>query len=87
MLGFSLQKILVLALVVAAVWYGFKYIGRLQRVERGERRKDDMTMSERMRKATRERTGKSQDGVIEDTVKCNRCGAYIPVGTECSCKR
>ena len=30
MLGFSLQKLLVLATIVAAVWYGFRWVSRLQ---------------------------------------------------------
>ena len=30
MFGFSLQKLLVLAAVIALVWYGFKFVGRLQ---------------------------------------------------------
>ena len=31
MFGFSLQKLLVLAAIVAAVWYGFKWVSRLQK--------------------------------------------------------
>ncbi|MTI08291.1 hypothetical protein [Curvivirga aplysinae] len=87
MLGFSLQKIIVLGLLIAAVWYGFKYIGRLQRVDRGERKKGERTMGERIRKAARERSGVTDAEIIEDTEKCPRCGIYIPVGSECSCKR
>ena len=30
MFGFSLQKLLVLAAIVLAVWYGFKWVSRLQ---------------------------------------------------------
>lgn len=87
MLGFSLQKLIVLALVIGAVWYGFKYLGRLQRVDRGERKAGERTMGERIRKAARERSGVTDAEVVEDTEKCRRCGTFIPVGTECSCKR
>ena len=31
MFGFSLPKLLVLALVVAAIWYGYKWLGRVNR--------------------------------------------------------
>lgn len=34
MLGFSLIKLLVLAAIIAAVWYGFKWVGRYQQVQR-----------------------------------------------------
>ena len=32
MFGFSLTKLLVLAAIVAAVWYGFKWVTRMQRL-------------------------------------------------------
>ena len=53
MFGISFAKLLVLAAVIAIVWYGFKYIGRLQRIERGERRTSERSMGERLRKAAR----------------------------------
>ncbi len=31
MFGFSLPKLLVLALIVAAIWYGYKWLGRVNR--------------------------------------------------------
>jgi uncharacterized protein len=36
MFGFSLVKLLVLAAIVAAVWYGFKWVGRYQQVQRAK---------------------------------------------------
>lgn len=32
MFGFSLSKILVLAAIIAAVWYGFKWVGRVNQM-------------------------------------------------------
>ena len=37
MFGFSLQKLLVLAAIVAAVWYGFQWLSRLDRQRKAER--------------------------------------------------
>lgn len=34
MLGISLWKVVVLAAALAAVWYGFRLVGRLQRTHR-----------------------------------------------------
>ncbi len=79
----SVGKLLVLAIVIAAVWYGFKYLNRVQRVEKGERKGGERTFGERIRKATRQRTGESDTGVIEDTEKCAICEAYVSVeGTQ-----
>ena len=79
----SLGKILVFAVIVAAVWYGFKYLNRVQRVEKGERKKGERTFGERFRKATRARSGEQDTGIIEDTEKCTVCGAYVSVeGTQ-----
>ncbi len=36
MFGFSLPKLLVLAAIIAAVWYGFKWISRYQQVQQSK---------------------------------------------------
>lgn len=41
MFGFSLPKVLVLALIVAAVWYGYKWMGRQNKLRDEERGGDD----------------------------------------------
>ena len=46
-------KLVVLLAILFAVWMGFKYIGRLQRVEKGQRKSVERTFSERMKRATR----------------------------------
>ena len=33
MFGFSLPKILLLVVIIAVVWYGFKAIGRIQKAK------------------------------------------------------
>ena len=62
MLGFSLQKLLVLGLIVAAIWYGFKWVGKLDRD-----RKDRLRQS---------RDAAASDG-SQDLVECALCGTYV----------
>jgi uncharacterized protein len=62
MLGFSLSKLLVLILIVAAIWYGFKWIGRLDR--------------ERKAKLRESESGR-RDGTGRDLVQCAACGTYV----------
>ncbi len=89
MLGFSFTKIIVLVAVVAAVWYGFKYIERLQRIDKGDRRPTERSIGERLRKAARSKSGPHQGSgdpdVIEDTEKCRKCGVYISVDANSNC--
>lgn len=88
MFGISFGKLVVLIAVLAAVWYGFKYIGRLQRIERGERRPSERSMGERLRKAARGKgEGKSDTGQVEDTEACPVCNAYVSVDAVSNCGR
>ncbi len=74
MLGFSLQKLIALAAIIALVWYGFRWLSRYQQV-RKDREKDRLA---RARKAAPERTG-------EDLEPCPRCGAFVPAGGPHEC--
>ncbi len=71
MFGFTLQKLLVLAAIVTAVWYAFKFIGRLD-----QRRKREI-------KARRDSPagGAATDAVVaekpEEMVQCPVCESYV----------
>ena len=69
---FGFGKILVLAVIIAAVWYGFKFVGRLQ-AKRQEELKD----------ARRE--GNSKDA--GDMVKCPQCAAFVVAGGAAKCSK
>jgi len=69
---FGFGKILVLAVIIAAVWYGFKFVGRLQ-AKRQEELKD----------ARRE--GDFKDA--GDMVKCPQCAAFVVAGGAANCSK
>lgn len=74
MLGFSLGKILVLAVIVVAVWYGFKLIGRLEK-----RRKERAAEAARIRASEPPEAG--------DMVKCRVCDAFVLARGAMACGR
>lgn len=98
MFGFSLGKLLVLAAVIAAVWYGFKYVSRLQ--YQRERQAEAMDKVERRKDAARapkwsmrrgrdkQEADKGADGAAaQDMVQCEACKAYVPAKGARNCGR
>ncbi|WP_193370182.1 hypothetical protein [Pelagibius marinus] len=82
----SIQKLIVLAAVVAAVWYGFKFLGRLQAARKEEARLREKQGGRPARKAEAPKA-EAKGGEVEDLVQCPSCGAYIQAGTTCDCGR
>ena len=85
---FSLQKLAVFALIVAALWLAFRLVGHLER-RRGE---EQLRRRPRRRRFRLWRTGAvapedgggGDDGGVE-TIACPRCGVYVaPNGSSCS---
>ena len=71
MFGFSLAKLAVLALIILGVWYGFKYVGKLQADRAAQRVRD-------------ERRGA---GKPEAMVECTVCGVFMAPGDASHCGR
>jgi len=71
MFGFGFGKLIILAIVVAAIWYGFKFVGRLDQ--------------QRKRKATS--AGKKPSESIDEMEKCRVCGTYVVAGRATNCGR
>jgi tRNA U54 and U55 pseudouridine synthase Pus10 len=65
MLGFSLPKILVLAAIVALVWYGFKIFGRGRALEKSIKKGDISAENEKQN---------------VDLEECPICEAYVDAG-------
>lgn len=78
MFGFSLTKLLVLLAAILAVWYGFKYVSRLQ-YQREERAKlrDEINRGEAGERAAE----------VEDMAACPACKAYVPAKGARNCGR
>ena len=92
MLGFSIQKLLVLAGVIAAVWYAFKFVGRLQQARDAEAKAASGSkragFADHMRDWVSGRKGGGEaGGEAEDLVPCPRCGAYVAARGATSCGR
>lgn len=88
MFGFSLGKLVILAGILLAIWFGFKWVGkleadrkeRLRQAERqgrngGRREKDDGGMFDRFK---RKASGSREDGEVQEMVKDPKTGAYVP---------
>ena len=69
---FGFGKILVLAVIIAVVWYGFKFFGRLQ-----------AKRQEELKNAGRE--GNSKDA--GDMVKCQQCAAFVVAVGAAKCSK
>ncbi len=81
----SLQKLLVLAAVIAAVWYGFKFVGRLQDAREAEQKL--RAGGTRQPKARRRRAKQPAAPEAEDMVECPVCQAYVPARGASRCER
>ena len=75
MFGFGITKLLVLAAIVGAVWYGFKMIGRM---DAARKNKSGGRVN---------RGGQSAPVDVEDTVQCPTCGAYVVANATSPCDR
>jgi hypothetical protein len=67
MLGFSLAKLLLLAVLIAILWYGVKYARRIEQVHK------------QLRAELRRRQAAGGAGIAgaEELMKCRVCNAYV----------
>lgn len=76
---FSLPKILALIAIVGAVWYGFKFITRLDHARKDKVGDDHSART----KATEEKAASASK--IEDLVECKTCGTFVAAGSKPNC--
>jgi uncharacterized protein len=79
MFGLGFTKLLVLAILILIVWYGFKYTARIEAVKQSLRAE-----------ALRRRQGGGGDvrpaaRPVEDLVKCQRCGSFVAAQGAANC--
>ena len=85
MFGFSLQKLLVLAAVIALVWYGFKFVGRLQDQREANGGRGTRAARRKERGGPSAAEPRAQD--VEDMVACPVCQAYVQARGATRCDR
>jgi len=81
MFGLGFSKLALLVIVVLAVWYGFKYVGRVEEVRQNLKRARDA--ADRAQSRTRGRARIE----AEDMVKCRVCDAYVAASGAARCGR
>ncbi len=77
MFGFSLTKLLFTVAVVAAVWYGFKFIGRLNQARDAQAKLKGGPMD----------TGVAAAGATTELEACAACGAFVAAESAAACGR
>ena len=70
---FSLSKLLALAAIIAAVWFGFRFVGRL---DEARKRKLAEEKSRPGSPKADQRTAAKDEGVV-DLVRDDRTGEYV----------
>ncbi|MBK8906355.1 MAG: hypothetical protein IPM60_00125 [Rhodospirillales bacterium] len=84
MLGLSLSKVLFTALVILAVWYGYRWWTRVESRRRADleaRMRDEIGRSRGG--ATRRPAGRGAD----ELVRCAVCGTYVAASVPTRCDR
>jgi uncharacterized protein len=85
MFGLSLSKLLFTIVAVLAVWYGYRWIGRVLARRRAE-------LEEQMRLDIRQASKRGPGGSgatakAEDLIPCGSCGDYVPARGARNCGR
>ena len=70
MFGFSLTKLIFTAAVIALIWYGFKWVGRVQANREAEARA-------RLREGDASPADTRAEENAHDMVKCTVCGDFV----------
>ncbi|MDH5410376.1 MAG: hypothetical protein OEY16_03225 [Alphaproteobacteria bacterium] len=78
MFGFGFSKLAVLVGIVAAVWYGFKLVGQMEKARK---------QSQGKKPSHQARDGGKNPPEVEDTVQCPTCGAYVVAKAASPCER
>jgi len=72
---FSIQKLAVFALIVAAIWLGFRLIGSMDRRRKDRERRTRPSWRDRFMRGGGQ--GSQADLADVDMVACKACGAYV----------
>jgi uncharacterized protein len=78
MFGLSFTKLMLLAILILIVWYGFKYASRVEAVRQA-------LLSEALRHRQAGGTKRPAARPVEDLVKCARCGSFVSAQGAANC--
>lgn len=79
-----LVKILVLILVVVALWYGVRWMARVQRVLERQERQNERRMEElRGQRSAQGDSAKAPEPVAADMQRCPVCGTFVTGTASC----
>ncbi|MBP2295294.1 hypothetical protein [Azospirillum rugosum] len=89
---FSLSKLLFLALVIGAVWFGWRWFNRVgavgrERLREREQRAGGGPFGAGAGANPRAPRSTNGDSMTEDMEKCPECGAYVAPRSAVSCGR
>ena len=93
MFGFSIQKLVLLAVIIGAVWYGFKLAGRIDPTKKGgskgrsKVRKPGWWPGGGGDGGSGSGAGRTEAVEAEDMVQCPTCQAYVPARGAKACER
>ncbi|MEQ8666336.1 MAG: hypothetical protein RIC16_11495 [Rhodospirillales bacterium] len=83
MFGFSISKLLFTIVAIAAIWYGFKFIKRVQ-----DREDDSVSQRRRPGVGSANRTPADRDDDdVETMIECRTCGSFVAASGARSCGR
>jgi len=77
-----LPKLLLLAFILIAVWYGVRFVTRIGQLHHALRRAMQQAAVNAQRSG-----GPRQAVIAEDLVKCRVCGAFVPAKSATRCAR
>ncbi len=80
MFGFSPNKLLFTVLVIAAIWYTFKWLNRFQA---GQQRRSQSPSQAQGN--TSQPEPKANDVAYEELVACPKCGDYVVADKKSGC--
>jgi len=88
----SFEKLFLLIGIIAAVWYGFRFMGAVERARaRGQRAQQQARGRRPAQPADRGtasgRNAASQMANVEETIRCRVCGAFVPARQPSRCGR
>jgi len=86
MFGFSISKLLFTVAIVLAIWYGFKWVGRMQ-VRRDAEAKERLHARRRGGPVNAPPPPNTAAMDAQEMVKCPACGDYVPAHGARHCGR